>query len=490
MTCSNRLRAMLLGATLLTPSLAAAAPPSDPTPAELRAAVDALAVQVKALQAQLDGMKAAVVKETPSWKGAPQFDDKDAGFSFKPRGLLQADAGYVGFPNGRELSGTVGGLDYNRLGFNTRLRRATLGAEGSLPGGFGYNVEFNFAQGTVDFEDIFLAYQAKGSPVRIQLGNIYPLSSLETITSSRFTSFLERASFTDGFGYNRRLGVTVALLDPKSDRYTLTGGLFSQPVNDNSFTRTGWEVGARGTFSPKLGDTTLHLGASAHHRVNNRDAQGQQYRSRPLVQTTDQRLVDTGMVASDGDDAAGLEFGAIHHGLHLAAEAQMLWVRGYRPGDVTTHPNNLILGKRYAGNPSFTGGYVEAGYYFTGEMRGYRAGRWDRTKVLHPLGKGGWGALQLNGRIDYLDLSDRVSGATLAAPDYVDGGRQIGYQLSLAWNPTDYVRFVAQYGRLRVNGGPRVVAGTPGLFSPGTTVPVDQRAFDVDTGALRAQLDF
>ena len=27
-----------------------------------------------------------MVKTTPSWKGGPQYDDKDAGFSFKPQG--------------------------------------------------------------------------------------------------------------------------------------------------------------------------------------------------------------------------------------------------------------------------------------------------------------------------------------------------------------------------------------------------------------------
>ena len=56
------------------------------------------------------------------------------------------------------------------------------------------------------------------------------------------------------------------------------------------------------------------------------------------------------------------------------------------------------------GNPSFWGGYVEAGYFLTGETRGYKGGPWDRTKVLKPFSKGGWGAFQLNGRVDYLDL--------------------------------------------------------------------------------------
>ena len=34
------------------------------------------------------------------------------------------------------------------------------------------------------------------------------------------------------------------------------------------------------------------------------------------------------------------------------------------------------------------GGYFEVGYYLTGESRGYKGGKWDRTKVLNPFDKG------------------------------------------------------------------------------------------------------
>lgn len=472
---------------------------------EGQAKIELLTQQVEALQAQLENIKSAMVKVTPSWKGAALFEDKDAGWSFKPKGTLQFDAGYVGFPNGQQLGGTFGGLNFNNLGFNTRARRAIIGAEGSLPGGFGYNVEFNFAQGTVDYEDVLLSYQRKGSPLKIQIGNFYPMSSLETVTSSKFTSFMERPSFTDAFNYNRRLGVSVALLDPKTDRFTLTAGMFSQEINNTSFVRTGWEVGARGTFSPKMGTTQLHFGISGHHRVNQRDAQGQQYRARPLLQTTDQRFVDAGTVASDGDDSVGLEFAAIHKGFHVAAEAQKLWVRGYQPSNIVNSPNNFTTGTRYVGDPSFEGGYAEVGYYLTGESRGYKGGKFDRTKVLHPFDQGGWGALQVNARVDYINLNQRVGtgpagtsvAANLAAPYYINGGRQIAYMADLVWSPMDYVRFTAQYAHLNVRGGPRAMVnsiaspGLPnGIFPIGTTTLANERKFGVDTAAVRAQVDF
>ena len=47
-------------------------------------------------------------------EGRAEFEDKEAGFSFKPKGLMQFDAGYVGYPNGDELRGTVGGLNYQQ----------------------------------------------------------------------------------------------------------------------------------------------------------------------------------------------------------------------------------------------------------------------------------------------------------------------------------------------------------------------------------------
>ncbi|TMJ16841.1 MAG: hypothetical protein E6G94_03080 [Alphaproteobacteria bacterium] len=486
------LLALLLSTT--APAVAAAAAPAEApaapgtSEADVRALLDraeALEAQVSALQKQVNDLKAQVDRgPTPSWKGAPQLEDKGSGFSFKPKGFAQFDAGYVSTP-GPERSGTVGGLNYNNLGWNGRARRLVIGAEGTLPGGFGYNVEFNFAQGTVDYEDIVLTYQRPKSPIKVTIGNFYPLSSLETMTSSRLTSFLERASFTDAFNYNRRLGAAVALLDPKDDLYTLTAGLFGQEINNTAFNRTGWQASIRGTYSPKLGDARLHLGANFQHRVAQRDAQNVQYRARPFTQVTDQRFVDTGLIAADGDDIAGIELGAVVKSLHLAAEAQQVWVRGYRPGQSFGPNNGAAGGLFYAGNPNFRAAYVEAGYYLTGESRGYKGGRWDRGKVLHPFDKGGWGAIQVNGRVDYLDLGDRVAGASLAAPDFVNGGKQLGYQLSVIWNPIDYIRFQAQYARASFEGGPRAAT-----VAPGSTDPVDERDFDVDTFAVRAQVEF
>ena len=471
---------------------------------DAQAKLDLLQAQVEALQASIEDIKKQVVKATPTWKGGPQFEDKDAGFSFKPKGLAQFDAGYVGYPRGEELRGTVAGLNFANLGFNGRARRLTIGADGTLPGGFRYSVEFNFAAGTVDYEDVLLAYDFHKAPVTAQVGYFYPFSSLETMTSSKYTSMMERAGITDAFNYNRRLGLAFIANDKKADSWVFQAGLFNEPLNNNNFTHTGWQFSARGVYSPTLGSTRLHIGANFQHRQNTRESQGQQYRSRPLTQITDQRFIDTGTIASKGDDVVGVEFAAVHKSLHVAAEAQKVWVRGtYDAAELAAvnaqlDSNKLVVGTPYNGSPSFFGGYAEIGYYLTGETRAYKGGSWNRTKVLHPFNEGGWGAFQVNARLDYLNLKDRVDGASSAvsAPYYVNGGKQLGYQASLIWNPTDYLRFMAQYGHLDVTGGPRgsvATLGPPptlGIFPVGTTTPADKRKYGVDTFGVRAQVDF
>lgn len=470
---------------------------------DAQAKIELLQAQVEALQEAIEQVKTSMVKTTPSWKGGPTFEDKDAGFSFKPRGALQFDAGYTGFPRGNQLRGTVGGLNFQNLGWNSRARRLLLGADGTLPGGFRYSAEFNFAQGAVDFEDIFIAYDFKAHPLTVQVGHIYPFSSLETMTSSKSTSFMERAGITDAFNYNRRLGIAFTASDKKTDSWIIQAGLFNEPVNNGNFTHTGWQASLRGVYSPMLGTTRLHLGANFQHRVNTKEALVQQYRARPLNQLTDQRFIDTGNIASAGDDVAGLEFAAIHKSLHVAAEAQKVWVRkaystaeaagiNADAGDNDTIPTGSVL---LNGNPSFTGGYAEVGFFLTGETRSYKGGRFDRTKVLHPFNDNGWGALQINARVDYLNLTDRVdsSSTSVASPFFVNGGKQLGYQLSAIWSPTDYLRFMAQYSRIDVTGGPRgsvATASSPGIFPIGTLTPANRRKFGADTWGARAQVDF
>jgi phosphate-selective porin OprO/OprP len=483
---------------------------------DAQAKIELLQAQVEALQASIEQVKTSMVKATPTWKGGPQFDDKDAGWSFKPKGLVQWDAGYVGFPRGNEIRSGVagtntGGLNYQNLGWNSRGRRLTIGADGTIPGGFRYSAEFNFANATLDYEDIFIAYDFKNSPLTVQIGHIYPFSSLETMTSSKYTSFMERAGITDAFNYNRRLGVAFTATDKKADSWTIQGGVFNEPINDATGTRTGWQASLRGIYSPMLGDTRLHIGANFQHRENRRESRGATYQERPYTQTTDQRFISTGAIAAKGDDVAGVELAVIHKSLHFAGEAQKVWMHGtFNAADFLAQngqldTNDLAAGAVYNGNPSFWGGYAEIGYFLTGETRAYKGGSFGRVKVLHPFNDGGWGAFQVNARADYVDLTDNLGGAVIAPPagasgyglgsnsTFLNGGKQLGLLASVIWNPTDYVRFMGQYDHLRVTGGPRATVSTPtviGLFPVGTTTDPDQRKYNVDVFTMRAQVDF
>lgn len=505
---SSIIRTLLAGSALIISTAALAQEPEaqpDPSDAtadatiaqaqELDAAqakLELLQAQIEALQQSIAQIQAVQAKAGPSWKGAPELADKDSGWSFKPKGLLQYDAGYVGYPNGDELRGTVAGLNFGNLGWSTRARRLTIGADGTLPGGFRYSAEFNFAQGQVDFEDVLLAYDFKNSPLSAQVGYFYPFSSLETMTSSKYTSFMERAGITDAFSHNRRIGAALVANDKVSDKWVAQAGIFSEEMNGNDFNRTGWVFAGRGVFSPTLGTTRLHLGANFEHRENKKEAQSRNYQSRPTTQLTDQRFISTGALSSEGDNIFGLEAAAIFKQFHFAAEAQKVWVHGtYTPAEQAARLSDLETnvtpnGTALNGNPSFWGGYAELGFYLTGETRAYKGGSFGRVKVLKPFNKGGWGAFQINGRVDYLDLSDDVdsSSASLVAPFYVNGGKQIAYQASIIWNPTDYARLMAQYAHINVTGGPRNALGDD------LSDPVNEREFDSDVFAMRAQLDF
>jgi phosphate-selective porin OprO/OprP len=431
----------LLAATALT---AAAPARAQDAPADIVAELAAMRAKIDSLEAkvkELEGAKAAAV---PSWKGAPQFSDKESGWSFKPRGRLQFDAGYVESPDG---------VDDRGLGFGTELRRGRLGVEGTIPGGFGYKFEIDFADNEVEVTDALLSYDFAEN-AGLVVGQHNPFQSLEELTSSRFTSFMERAAFTDAFNFERRVGVSLGYA---KGPLIAQVGVFSDNIGD--LAEAGDEnnsrsIDARLVYAPKLGETQIHLGGSAHFRTNDDlvDIEATtRYRQRPFIHTTDTRFLATPSLAVGQESHYGLEAATIRGPWHAAGEVH--WLKA-----------NLV---EKGNDPTFFGGYAEVGYYLTGETRGYKAGAFDRTKVLRPVSDGGIGAFQVNLRYDYLDLVDQG----------VVGGRQSGYQASLIWIPQDHVRFLLNYGHLRYDDAAVVPAG-------------GDNDYGINVLGARAQVDF
>ncbi|HUG46256.1 MAG TPA: porin [Sphingomicrobium sp.] len=435
---------LLASAAFATPAIAQTAPATDEI-ALLRAKIEGLESKVTELEAAQAAQSAeAATAKAPaaagpkiSWKGAPVIEGD--GWSFKPRGRLQFDAGYVSRPDGYTNRG---------LGFSNEIRRARLGAEGKLPGNFGYKFELDLAAGNVAFADAFLSYSQ--GPWQFIVGQHKSFQSLEELTSSLNTSFIERAAFTDAFGFERRVGVSAQW--QKKD-FLAQAGVFTDNINDlNSIgdRNNSYSFDSRLVYMPKVGGNQLHFGGSAHRRELKDAATSVRYRQRPAIHTTDVRFINTGsIVAATGETGYGLEAAGIFGPLYVASEA--FWQRVSRTG---------------MSDPTFFGAYLDVGYFFTGESRGYKAGKFDRVKVKNPVGKGGYGAVWANARYDHLDLVDRG----------IVGGRQNSYQLSLNWKPIDYIMFGLNYAHLVYDDAAIAAAG--------------DRDYSVDVVGLRSQVDF
>ena len=506
----HHLHLLLIAASTLAFASAAQAqevPAAEDTAVEIAeekpdaaAEMEFLKAQVEALQAQVEELATRAAKTEPSWKGAPQWASD--GFSFKIRGRMMYDTSFIDSP--------FATVPNRNLGFNSRIRRLRLGVEGKLPGDFGYKFEADFANSAVGFGDAILTYEPKGKPWSITIGNHETMNGLEQISSSRFVSFIERNQGNDAFINTRRLGTSFGLVN-STNTLRFNAGLFTAHTIDASLDNDGYIAAARAVFAPQAMGGQLHFGANyqyrhfqSNHGANVSTSAGApstnqvaRYRARPFLQTTGERFVDTGNFAAEGDQIFGFEAAGIFGPLHIAGELQYTKVDAYAAGDfrpgLDAFAGTSIVYPN--GDPSFISYYGEVGYFITGETRGYKNGTWDRTKVLSPFDKGGWGAFQVNARYDYLDLDSNklkngfsyttASGVSAPSTSLSRGGKQTGYQLGLTWIPQDYVRFIVQYVRTEVEGGPFAAAA-----KPTSAKPVDQRTYGFDSIAVRAQFDF
>ncbi len=416
----------------------------------LEAQMRAMQAQMAALQQQVNEAKAQAASAHGSsgdnldlkvkWKGAPELSSSDGKFKFKVRGRVMTD--YDGINQDTSVTGKD---DVSAV----ELRRARLGVEGVVYYDWKYKFEVDFAGNSTSIKDAYVSYAnwAPWEESEIRFGNQYVYNSIEQLTSSRFITFNERAAFEDAFFLERQIG--VGLLAGNDHWSFQTGYYGAEPGEQGDFFNDSTAFSVRGTVAPINNDTTVvHLGASYRHRDAGtlRDtgaAELFQYRARGADAHLADRFVAVPMIG-ESDDMFVLEGAAVFKSLSFQGEYSQL-------------QTDLPPGFGTNVSPTYNGYYVDASWFLTGEMRNYEAktGEFGRTKVLHPVygDSHGWGAWQIAGRYDVINLSDSSTVLNNAGIDCSKCGDQRTWLIGLNWLLTDYTALKLQVSQSEISGG-------------------------------------
>lgn len=348
-----------------------------------------LEAQATQNQTRLESVETRAAKSVQFGWG-PSFAEPDGNFTFKPRGVIEADA--AAFIERR------GGYDFNN---GTAFRRARIGFEGTALKVFSYRIEADFAGNAVNLTDVYLQYKA-APEITLTAGQHKAPFGLESNSSDNYNVFMERGMFTNAFGNagaERRIGLSAAY---GTETFNAAVGIFGDnesisrssgsPVTDTP--DESWGVNGRVTWEPVFEPgRILHLGVASYYRTSLKSGDVQdavRFNDRPNVRIDNGNIADSGVIPGVesltylGGEAAGV-FGPVT----VAGEYGRVWLD--RPG---------------LENLDFDGFYVYGSWFITGETRPFRGGNFDRVRPFKTFGKDGLGAFEVALRYDQLYLDE------------------------------------------------------------------------------------
>lgn len=356
-------------------------------------------------------------------------------WELKPRWRVQYDVAGIDGPDG-----LIGTGDFEDI------RRARVGLDLTMPHGFAARVEGELTTDPIEFTDVYLQWSNK--TFKFIAGQQKAQLPLDEENSNLNISFLERAAFVSTFGYGRRTGVSGHV---NKAEFSLSGGVYTDPlIALNDVPSNSTSIDFRGFWSPAFGKTKVHLGAAYHWRdLNDVGITPIRYRTRPHVRIVDTRYIGTPALSIGKEQRFGLEAAAVNGRFHVAAETH--WLKAQRAA---------------ADDPVFFGAYAEVGVFLTKDSRPLKGGLFGAIDPRKPVGSGGFGAVQLNVRYDYLDLNSQG----------IVGGKQNGYLASLIWTPAKNFRLMGQYSKLIYTDAVIAIAG--------------DRSYTVDVIGVRGQISY
>jgi phosphate-selective porin OprO/OprP len=341
----------------------------------------------------------------------------------------------------------------------TETRRARIFLKGKAYENLKFKVVYDFSGGDeIALKDAHLDIVGVPGVGNIRIGQFLEPLCFNELTSSKYISFIERASLT-AFAPSRNAGV---MFHDKAagGRLTYQAGLFldtgkmADKEGDEDYSiaaRLGYLVAGE-----EESDTVVHVGGALNYLV---PEDGVRFRQRPEVHLSD-RLVDTGtMVNADSALRLGGEVAAVLGSFYIAGEYITASVAKSSEGVPEETRGDVWL----EDDGSFSGLYAEAGYFLTGEHRVYKGGLWSRTKpTSNFLEDGGVGAWEVAARYSSLDLND--DGADVC------GGKMDNITFGLNWYLHSNARLMFNYIMSSVKDGDGEDLGKANAFTMRTQI--------------------
>ncbi|GHV72386.1 porin [Bacteroidia bacterium] len=363
------------------------------------------------------------------------IENKEKGFKFWMDNRVQMDgATYFGIPDG-----------YTPMTGGVTMRRVRMAVKSQISKDWYGEIDLNFSNGVFELEDAIIHYTGL-KDFKFSAGNFKEDFSMEETTTSRYTTFMERAMVISTFAPGRHIGVSARwhrnwlrasagvswqLIDNADTKFNVdeynkigneigpnfTGKIVFMPWESqvNYGLHLGYNVSYR---SPKKVDDNVSNGSAAPRGYN-----GNYFSTRNTTAINRTKYISAEYYGVKYDLLHGFELAGYYKGFRFAGE--------YILNDSYMDKNSTLLNVS-ADTKHFSGFYAQASYLLFGGIQRYDS---EQSEFTQPTRGKKWGDIELMARYDYL---------TLNSAD-IHGGAGENYTLGVVYHINNNVKILVNY---------------------------------------------
>ncbi|MCF8367384.1 MAG: OprO/OprP family phosphate-selective porin [Bacteroidales bacterium] len=329
----------------------------------------------------------------------------------------------------------------HEIGNGVNIRRMRFAMKAIIYGNWGGEIDFDFGNNAVDIKDAYIRYIGKNWQVKA--GQFREPFSIETMTTSRYLTFIERPYAAEQ-APSRSLGVDYKVF---SNHLYLEGGLFSSTVandlmrdqNKSKGTNSGWSVTSRLAWAPiKKDKEVLHFGISGSYRTPKLPEIGDpensfRYAENAETEINRKKYIDSDWVSNcDHKTALGLEAAYAFKNIRFQGE--------YIRADITRDADKV---------PDGEDKYEQSGFYVQGSWLinngDYYYNMTDAEFSQIDFREMNKGVFEVALRYSYMNANTFKDGEDIP---FIPGGAGETYTIGINYHVNYNVKFMLNYAYL------------------------------------------